>query len=99
MFYYILGEINYILKLRHRRTEFLGISIRNTETLIGRSEGSTIEFGTVRSFTWQTLRIVQDIKQYKQCFSVSPKSLCSISNAVLCVSNGVHCSSFQESHL
>ena len=46
MFYYILGEINYILELRHRRTEFLGISIRNTETLIGRSEGSTIEFGS-----------------------------------------------------
>ena len=45
MFYYILGKINYILKLRHRRTEFLGISIRNTETLIGRSEDSTIEFG------------------------------------------------------
>ena len=47
--YYILGKINYILKLRHRRTEFLGMSIRKTEALIGRSEGSTVECRIVQT--------------------------------------------------
>ena len=47
--YYILGKINYILKLRHRRTEFLGMSIGKTEALIGRSEGSTVECGIMQT--------------------------------------------------